>query len=509
MAWKVQIDWDRDSNFTGTYDDITEYVLNAEWELGCRPYELVADEATARITVTNIDKRFSPENSSSPLYGSMVPNLPVRIMLDDTVLWSGLTGSFKPDPFQFDKRQAIIECTGIKTLLERFELYVDLYENVTADEVIQDIITQIVQPPASVGLWLLGVAGYSELGVSTYLGDISEIAELDTGITEFAYAGDNIQESEKRLNAYEVIRQLVEAERGRFFIGRDGKAVFWNRYALLNDGTVDATINDTAADMKYLTQFEANELVNRVEVTVYPREEGASSTDLVWDLGTSVTLGAYEAKTIYAPYRDENGRFLAVKNLQTPAGGDISIDAGGVVEVEGKGQRARVTITNNTANEITLSTLKLRGKKVTSTYPIMVEAQDETSMATYGTKSINFDLKMLDDISTAEGLALFELRRRSSISGRVDSVTLEEQIEAETDGQIQYGIGDLVRVVDTQTSHDENYHIVGERHKLDASADRRHWLVSEWLLEPASIAPFWALGVAGFSELGVTTVLCY
>jgi mutator family transposase len=44
-TWTIEVDWERTGNFTGTYDDVTERVINADWFLGFRkPYADVADE---------------------------------------------------------------------------------------------------------------------------------------------------------------------------------------------------------------------------------------------------------------------------------------------------------------------------------------------------------------------------------------------------------------------------------------------------------------------------------
>jgi hypothetical protein len=43
----------------------------------------------------------------------------------------------------------------------------------------------------------------------------------------------------------------VAAERGRFFFDREGKAIFWNRYHLLDDTTSSGTFDDAMTGMVY------------------------------------------------------------------------------------------------------------------------------------------------------------------------------------------------------------------------------------------------------------------
>lgn len=83
-TWKVLIDWDRDGNFTGTHDDVTAYVITANWFLGMRrPYQNDADNSMLDLMLNNADKRFSPENGSGPLSSKLVPLNAVKITSDD------------------------------------------------------------------------------------------------------------------------------------------------------------------------------------------------------------------------------------------------------------------------------------------------------------------------------------------------------------------------------------------------------------------------------------------
>jgi hypothetical protein len=83
-TWTIAIDWDRDGNFGGQYDDVTSYVISSNWFLGERtPYQDTADESKLSLVLNNTDKRFSPEHGSSPLAGKLTPFKPVRIQSDD------------------------------------------------------------------------------------------------------------------------------------------------------------------------------------------------------------------------------------------------------------------------------------------------------------------------------------------------------------------------------------------------------------------------------------------
>jgi hypothetical protein len=75
-TWTIAIDWDRNDNFSGTYDDVTARMVNVEWVLGWRePYQDVAEDSVLKLRLTNVDRRYSPENATSPLFGKVAPQL--------------------------------------------------------------------------------------------------------------------------------------------------------------------------------------------------------------------------------------------------------------------------------------------------------------------------------------------------------------------------------------------------------------------------------------------------
>ena len=108
-TWTIAIDWDRNGNFNGTHDDVTAYAMSAHWFLGTKtPYQNTADNSRLNLVLTNTDKRFSPENESSPLADKLAPFRPVKITSHDgtteRTMWKGWVESIQPDVGKYGKR---------------------------------------------------------------------------------------------------------------------------------------------------------------------------------------------------------------------------------------------------------------------------------------------------------------------------------------------------------------------------------------------------------------------
>ena len=62
ITYTIAIDYNENGDFIESGDNITEHVLRAEWHLGMSaPYATVSEIATAKISVLNANRDFSPE----------------------------------------------------------------------------------------------------------------------------------------------------------------------------------------------------------------------------------------------------------------------------------------------------------------------------------------------------------------------------------------------------------------------------------------------------------------
>jgi hypothetical protein len=100
-TWTIAIDWNRDGDFSDANEDVTSLLISATWVLGAqKPWQDIADNSVLKLTLNNSDRRFSSENGGGPLFGSLVPQRPVRIQSNDGTTtrthWVGWIEAVKP-----------------------------------------------------------------------------------------------------------------------------------------------------------------------------------------------------------------------------------------------------------------------------------------------------------------------------------------------------------------------------------------------------------------------------
>jgi hypothetical protein len=448
------------------YDCVTDRVVDANWFLGIhKPYQDDADDSILKLTLTNSDKRYSPEYASSPLSGFLVPYRQVQIQSDDgTTLrthWTGWLESIQPKPNQDGERTVEVTAAGAMLFFQDVSTSIELQENKRTDEIISALLPQVSLPPALTRTTLLDLSGYSELGVTTYLPDMTIPNTLETGKTTLAYAADNWvhrgdtnDQKKDTFNVYRAIKDVVAAERGRFFFDRTGQAVFWNRHHLIINTTVVATFDNVMTELSY-EYAGLGEFKNEVIVTCHPRAVSASSSDLLWQLDKPVTLQPKEVRKLTASYKDDTNNRIGGKDVSV-TGVTFSDGTGHVNLTEGGASRAVLELANDSQTaSATLATCEVRGTKITDFGQMEAHSRDNTSIAFYGQRTLNMNLASVDNLDYAQTIADFERARRSQPNGKVKSLTLVSHAVnggGQHTEQLSRTIGDLIRVQEAQTA---------------------------------------------------------
>lgn len=514
MGIRCYIDFDSDGDFSDFAEDITIYLISAQWSLGISDIENhVGDETRLTMVLKNGDRRFSPEYSGGPYYGNLAPWRQVLITYEhegtETTLYRGYTEAIQPQTT--GGTTATIVCAGAKTYMQDQIIDMELLQNVTSGEVIEAILTRLHVPPLLSEAWLLGIPGMSELGESTYFADLSVAADIDTGQSTFEYVGDNWsakfagnqyvsrgKDHQSSFKGYDAIADVVLAEQGYFYFGRDGKAYFKDRTWLQMN--YSAVASYTSADFlaNGVSYTYGEPIYNEVIVYSYPRALTANA--VLFTLVDPVTIRPESDKKITARYSERDseqtvGAINAYVDTLT-ATGDYTIVS------EFKAQSADFTITNTGTSDVVVSELIVKGDKLTSYDKVESTASDATSISLYGRRSKRVDSKLQTDTNFAESLAGHMLNQYKDARGRIDRARFKvhgDRVAMLT----ERGIGDRISLSDTQTAHSGEYFIMGE----EFAYTLRGGLEVSWYLRPADMTKYWLLGVAGFGELGETSVL--
>ena len=78
---RVLVDWDNNGNFTGTYDDLTDYTRSMSFSHTRQESTDYMNGGVLNVQLTNTDKLFSPPREAGPLFGKLTSGKPVAVRM--------------------------------------------------------------------------------------------------------------------------------------------------------------------------------------------------------------------------------------------------------------------------------------------------------------------------------------------------------------------------------------------------------------------------------------------
>lgn len=510
--FKFYVDWNRDGDYSDSGDDITAYVMSANWNIGFRePYRSAAGSTKAQLTLKNADKTFSPEYSGGPYYGNIWSARPLKIDAiysgGTVTMWTGYTDEIQPSTgTKAGDKTATLTAFGVDELLKRAKVDMDITLDVTTDEAIDTVLENTLIVPATAnGPWLAGIAGYSEAGLTTYAQNSGLTTSLETGRTTFEYVGDTWTEDTP---VWDALAELVDAERGKLFINRAGQLVFWNRHHLISDNTVDESFTNgwQGMDYRYIPRDTTH---NVVQVTASPRKLGSSSTETLYELGTDETIEIAPGETkVIRPHLGEQNSDTRVAAVDVASpnelDGTLHFSKGNatIVTFDVKMVTVLIEIQNTGSQKAIIDVLTIKGRKLTQYNSVTVVVNDGEARHALGDedRTLSMDLKLVQSEADAYNIASYELFRRKDPRGEVRAVDWISNGTAAVTRALVRQMGDRISISEGQTAHSGEYFIIGEEHQVRGLSHR--W---RWNLEPADTNEYWLAGRAGRSEAGLTT----
>jgi hypothetical protein len=510
-TYTLAIDFNDDGNFTDPGEALTADLLHMTWRLGMtQPYDSLAAPISARLTLRNHQRAYSPEYTAT----NLKPGVPIRIQSNDGLTtrthFTGFIQRIEPQTGNQGERLAVIHAVGPEHWLTQHRIRLPPQINARADSVIAAILdsSPLRQTPLN-GYWLLDVPDHAEVGVNTRIGG-SYPRALESGKSTFAYAADAWGMG---VTALDAIRQMADSERGRFFVDRFGQLAFYHRHHTILSTAPLATFADNMDGLEY--EYGA-QIANRVEVPVVPRSLGVPG-NVLWQLDSPQKIEPGEAgvRRLNVLYRDAADRPLGAVSVLTPVpvldySANTEPDGSGtdyttrllVNVVEAGASGALLELRNTLSGALYLLVgARLRGTPLILGDPAIVEQTDWESLNRYGPHYLRLNTPDLGTLEEADNMARFELSRRKNPRGLVRSLQVSGALHLTQ--MLTRTLFDRITVQETQTNHSADYFIIGEDHEIDLAGARHH---ARWLLEPASSSAFWILDA---SLLDQTTILAY
>ena len=519
-TYVLAVDWNNDGDFSDTGEDITSRTLDIEFTRGSDYASQLVGKTVAGVlnaTINNVSGDYSTFNTSSPLYGHLLPGRKVKLTGNDgsttRTLWTGFIDAINPVPAVSGANLAKIKAIGPLGYLNKFEVSTALYANLYTGALIGKV---------------LDAAGWSESD-----------RDIDTGIIQLPRFW---VQSTKTLKA---LRLIEETESSLIEESATGSIVYRDRHARSKDtkSTVSqATYTDAsggALSYSNIQQIDPLKFIyNELRAKMTPLDGSwildSSALDKDTQMGVdtavlwtypettvnspSITAGATRTFVAQYPNSGSGSTSTAVDFWTTPVAttdylANDSADGSGTnrtssmtVTVTKRAQSMDIAIENGHSNTVYITKLQARGHKVVTKDAFEVVATDSTSQTTYGRRTYPHPGKFIPDSEEAQNWADFHVSAwkdpvpllRVTLVGNRSTATLTDIMSR--------NISDLVTVTATNDAGlgiSEGFFLESMHHSIDSQLNHRATFT---LSQSAGYAGMFLVGT---SALGYSTRLAY
>jgi hypothetical protein len=382
---------------------------------------------------------------------------------------------------------------------------------------------------------------------ATFSGGSDEPAGLmdfDTGPT-FPLAAANWDST--RTPGTSAVRDVVESAYGLFWVAEDGTLTFRDfEYAFKELITTASITLDNEMDA-IEASVSADDIFNIVEMEYTPARELDTGVLARAAGGIKVQPRRRSKRhnvnstltytTVAIPALDDTGQHVGIKSVIHPvAGTDYTVYskpsslAGDVAtyqlptgelgpQPKGKdvtdlgriavslalgGGGIEATFSNDSYHPLYVRNFQVRGEGWSTYDARTATARDETSIATYGERTLNLEMPIMIDPWFAEAIVKYELNRRKDPHTWIDKVSFKGTTEIGGVNLWSVNVGDVVSLSDTQTGLSAvKVMVLGIRgsNAVDGKRDLT------WIVKRMDAQPTWILENATYSVLETTTRL--
>jgi hypothetical protein len=508
----LAVDWDDDGSFSDAESDVTARTFGVEYKRG-RNYasQLVGETISGvlKATLNNESGDYSSFNTSSPIYGKILPGRKVKLTGNDGsttyTLWEGFLERIEPVVSARSAEVANMTCIGPLGYLNRFEVSTEMQTSIKTGAAVTEVLDEAGWPA----------------------GD----RDIDTGIVTMPHFWAD------RKTTFAALRTIEDTESGVIEEAADGDIRFRDRHARSVDTrstTSQATYSDASdASLPYTRILQLDplqaifndlrgELATYTGVWTVGADALGTGTILadapavIWTLSesgpTSPSLAAGQVR-IYTAISNSGVDSWADLVATTDYTANDAIDGSGTnrtssisIATVKKSQSIKLTITNGHSGTVYLTKLQARGNQLVAKDKVSVGAEDATSQGTYGKRTFPHPGSFMPDTDEIQNWADFHVSvwkdpvpllrlnfaANRSTAGLTDAYTrdLSDLVTVEADNNAGLGIDTL-------------FFFLSVVNKIDSMFEHTVQLT---LSEAAGYSGFF---IVGSSSLGASTRLAY
>ena len=458
-----------------------------------------------RVVLDNRSGDYNAFNTSSPLYGQILPGRPVRLLGTSATqtnqpIWEGFLTRITPQVFLGGDATAILEATGPLGQINLDQIEVPMVTAQRTDQVVDDI---------------LDAAGW---------GSGSTYRTLDTGLTTIT------RYWKSKAYAVQALQEVEATEGGFIREGKDGKIIFDNRHHRLSGDelTSQATYSDASGAARVYSGIIQDDPLPGIfnifstEVQTYTT---AGSAAVLWTLSESganspaISPGVSLTYIARYPTRSSANNAVGVNAWTTTAsttdmtanaaadGSSTNLTSSVGISVSKSSETMEITLTNNGSVVAYITKLQARGTGITADDPATIQVEDTTSQSSFGKRTwpsktpwipttlealdwANFNVNLYKDPSAVLKLSYWANRDTNSLNEMLDR-DLSERVTVVADNNANLSIDN------------RGFFIEAISHQI--SANRLH-KVTYTLSDAAQFSDSWVLNT---SALGTSTRLAY
>lgn len=481
--YKAYVDWNADGDFADPREDVTSDVLDGRTPITmqygrdqARALSPIA-AGQAAFALDNQSRIYSPENTSSPLNGQVLPGRSVMVTgtigVTTYTLLRATIDDFKLQP---DRSERYIAVTCIDALgqLRGVQVTTPLYQGLTTGQAVAVILDAVGWPVA--------------------------LRDIDPGATVMPFWWVDGQD------AFAALLDLVDSEGPPSLITVDtaGRIVFRSRHhrLLLTASTTSQSTWRSSGSIEPLISSPAEynhgfkEIVNSVSFDLPQRSINGTLT-AVWTSQGLTSVASGETLQITAQGSSPFiGAIAPVAGVDyTAVSGSVSVtlsrDSGGstLINVVGVGGDAVIT------------DLQLRAYAVSTVNTIRVVAEDQSSIAKYGRRSLpdSRDPKW-PSLGDGQAIAQIILGQRSERLPTM-TVTMVSANPTRVTQQLTRNLSDRVHITESHTGMDADMFVEQIGHTI-TQGGTEHKTTFGLEKAPAQITGVFILGSATSGVLG-------